>query len=99
MAAANEDGEFPDENGMEVSSEGCRSQWESLVWWLLQRSKVRRVGGPSDSEPDKTTCIFGPRLLQSSLDPAQLKPPTSQGAVLYFQPDPHFLSFPFCAHR
>lgn len=31
MAAANEDGEFLDGNGMEASSEGCRSEWESLI--------------------------------------------------------------------
>lgn len=30
MAAADEDGEFLDGNGMEAPSEGHRSQWESL---------------------------------------------------------------------
>ena len=65
MAAANEDGEFLDGNGMEASSKGCRSQWENLIN-LVAFAEVRgkrRAGGSSDSEPDEMTSIFGPFLL------------------------------------
>lgn len=61
MAAANEDGEFLDGNGMEASSEGCRSEWESLIN-LVAFAEVwgeRRAGDSSDSQPDETTSIFG----------------------------------------